>query len=722
MRIVFRAGTIGSSLMFGLAFFIITRNISSKKVKDYLLIAAIGLSTVGIANEVSGLQQTYGVATHSLVLLSSYMFCIGLYASAIFLSQDAKLRNFIRKSALDESKTLVNVGAAQLKQQLERKVLSAAVMQEELLTEKSGIKASLTEQEMRQYLSNVLKEIKVVRDYDQILSEGRKILETSNEFLACLKSSSARSAYNNYFDLYERAMSSFKNGEHRGIRMVTNVDMDSIDVFKEFLRLGVQIRHVKNLPPIDFAVSDKAMIANLHQVEVNQTIGDIAKSESKYHDLVHNLLVSNEPAYIDHFISIFKELWSSGIDANDRINSIEHGIEPNFLEVMTDPEKVSRVLVDLVKSIKTEALLLLPNDKAIIRIDKLGIIDDLIDMSKRGVAVKIICPVSNINSNLVTRMTTSAPNIRVLDGHDSSAGMLIADGSRFLRVEANKADADNCSESVGFSLYSNSKPGVDSFKSVFELLWSEHLVNEELKKTHEMQNEFINIAAHELRTPIQPILGLSSMIGSHGIDPKKQQEIIDIVVRNAKRLQKLSENILDITRIEGGTLELKKEQVKLNEIISDAIVDFQSQIKKENKDVKIEYALPHEDIFVDGDRIRLAQVIDNLINNALKFTDHGSVSIHVQNNQNDASVCISDTGHGIDPEIVSKLFNKFTSKSASGVGLGLYISKSIVEAHGGSIWGTNNRNKNGATFCFSVPSQKKTIEEIGSNTKNEAKY
>ena len=94
-----------------------------------------------------------------------------------------------------------------------------------------------------------------------------------------------------------------------------------------------------------------------------------------------------------------------------------------------------------------------------------------------------------------------------------------------------------------------------------------------------MQNEFINIAAHELRTPIQPILGLSSIIGTKGMDPKKQQEIIDIVVRNAKRLQKLSENILDVTRIESGTLELRKEHVRLNELISDATVDFQSQIR-----------------------------------------------------------------------------------------------------------------------------------------------
>ena len=716
MRIVFRAGTIGSSLLFGLAFFIVTRNITSKKVKDYLMIAAVGLSTVGIANEVSGLQQTYGVAAHSLVFLSSYMFCIGLYASAIFLSQDARLRNFIKKSALEESKTLVNVGAAQLKQQLERKVISVTVQQEELLTEKSGIKASLTQQEMKQYLSNVLKEIKVVRDYDQILLEGRKILEGSNEFLACFKSSSTRSAYNNYFDLYQKVMISFKNGEHKGIRWVTNVDKDSTDVVKEFLKLGVQIRHVKNMPPIDFAVSDKAMIANLHEIEANRNIDRNDQSEPGYHNLVHNLLVSSEPAYIDHFISIFKELWSSGIDARDRIESIELGIEPDFLEVITDPEKVGQVLVDLVKSVKTEALLLLPNDKAMIRVDKLGIFDYLIDMSKRGIAVKIICPLSEINSGIATRISTKAPRIRVLGGHDSSAGMFIADSSRFLRVEAIRPNADTCSESVGFSVYSNSKPGVDSFKSVFELLWSEHLVNEELKRAHDMQNEFINIAAHELRTPIQPILSLSSLIGSQSIDPKKQQEIIDIVVRNAKRLQKLSDNLLDITRIEGGALELKKEQVRLDEIISDAIIDFQSQIRKENKDVKIEYSSPQGDIFVEADRTRLIQVVSNLLNNALKFTDYGTVSVLLQSNQDEATVSISDTGHGIDPQILSRLFTKFTSKSVRGVGLGLYISKSIVEAHGGSIWGKNNIDKKGATFYFSLPLQRKPIEEIEPNT------
>ena len=156
---------------------------------------------------------------------------------------------------------------------MERKVVSVTVQQEELLTEESGIKASLTEQEMKQYLTNVLKEIKVIRDYDEILREGRRVLEGSDEFLACLKSSSIRSAYNNYFDLYQKVMASFHNGEHRGIRWITTVDNSSIDIVKEFLKLGVQIRHVKNMPPIDFAVSDKEMIASLHEIEVNHAVG-----------------------------------------------------------------------------------------------------------------------------------------------------------------------------------------------------------------------------------------------------------------------------------------------------------------------------------------------------------------------------------------------------------------------------------------------------------------
>jgi two-component system, OmpR family, sensor histidine kinase VicK len=226
-------------------------------------------------------------------------------------------------------------------------------------------------------------------------------------------------------------MTNFKNGQHKGIRLVINVDKDSTEVVKEFLKIGGQIRHVKNMPPIDFAVSDKAMIANLHEVEVNHKIDGNDQSEPGYHNLVHNLLVSSELAYIDHFISIFEELRSRGVDANDRIESIELGIEPDFLEVITDPEKVGQVLVDLVKSVKTEALLLLPNDKAMIRIDKLGIFDYVIDLSKRGIAVKIICPLSEINSGIATRISTKAPRVQILDGHDSSAGMFKADSSRF---------------------------------------------------------------------------------------------------------------------------------------------------------------------------------------------------------------------------------------------------------------------------------------------------
>ena len=132
--------------------------------------------------------------------------------------------------------------------------------------------------------------------------------------------------------------------------------------------------------------------------------------------------------------------------------------------------------------------------------------------------------------------------------------------------------------------------------------------------------------------------------------------------------------------------------------------------------MKVEYSSPQGDIFVEADRTRLIQVVSNLLNNALKFTDYGTVSVRLQSNQDEATVSISDTGHGIDPQILSRLFTKFTSKSVLGVGLGLYISKSIVEAHGGSIWSKNNIDKKGATFYFSLPLQRKPIEEIEPNT------
>jgi signal transduction histidine kinase len=232
---------------------------------------------------------------------------------------------------------------------------------------------------------------------------------------------------------------------------------------------------------------------------------------------------------------------------------------------------------------------------------------------------------------------------------------------------------------------------------------------EKLKEADKAQKEFINVAAHELRTPIQPVLGLSEILQSK-IKDSKQCELLDVITRNAKRLQRLSEDILDVTKIESQSLILNKEQFNLNDVISNAIQDHKSEIEKANGNLKLLYETNDDNgddnIFVEADRIRLSQVISNLIRNAVKFTKEGVIVITSRkenNNNNQVIISVKDTGSGIDPEILPRLFSKFATKSFEGTGLGLFISKSIIEAHGGRIWAENNADRNGATFSFSIP-------------------
>jgi signal transduction histidine kinase len=230
-----------------------------------------------------------------------------------------------------------------------------------------------------------------------------------------------------------------------------------------------------------------------------------------------------------------------------------------------------------------------------------------------------------------------------------------------------------------------------------------------LKESDKMKDEFVNIAAHELRTPIQPILGLSEIIR-----PKVNTEdrgYVDVIIRNARRLQRLTEEILDVTKIESQSLKLKKDEFNLNDVIVNCINDITMNRQFNNNDKVKKQNILYEpnDILLKADRGRVSQVISNLLSNAAKFTPEGTISIvsdlnDNQDNKNDEAIInVKDNGQGIDPDMLPKLFSKFATKSFSGTGLGLYISKSIVEAHGGRIWAENNPDGKGATFSFSLP-------------------
>ena len=250
-----------------------------------------------------------------------------------------------------------------------------------------------------------------------------------------------------------------------------------------------------------------------------------------------------------------------------------------------------------------------------------------------------------------------------------------------------------------------------------------------LKQMDKMKDEFINVAAHELRTPIQPIIGLSEILRSRirnndgnnrSSSNAENQEFVDVILRNGQRLGKLVEDVLDVTKIESQSLELRKERFDLNELIISIIDDLmaaeaESMVyglparRKEKNNVKISYQ--PRPLYVHADRNRIAQVISNLLNNALKFTSEGHVMITAEkkretnssNNPDVVIISVCDSGSGVDSEIMPRLFTKFSSKSFSGTGLGLYICKNIVEAHGGRIWAENNKDTKGATFSFTLP-------------------
>ena len=517
------------------------------------------------------------------------------------------------------------------------------------------------------------------------------------------------------FEPIRKAIIASKN---KGIRQryIIEITKENIQYCKELMQLVDDVRH-----------SDK-IEANFGINEI-EYLGAVSLQEERLQATYCNI---KEVIEQQHYI--FDNVWNKSIVANEKIREIEEGIESEFYEIITDNEKAKNVFIDLAKSIEKEALLLFANSQAIVRSDKLGIINYLIEASAKrrgamkGATIRIICPSTAENSHIIRKIIEKAPDIRIQNSEGSHSGLFIVDSSRFMRFELKEPGSEDFSEAIGFVVYSNSKVGIDSSKVFFELLWNEHIQYEKLreyerlKEIQKMKDEFINVAAHELRTPIQPILGFSEVLHAK-IKDTEQLELLNIIIRNAKRLQRLTEDILDVTKIESQSLKLNKEKFDINKKILNVIKDVEKQISDSNK-LKILFIEPREAIFVEADKVRIYQVIANLLYNAIKFTKEGAISISVKVTQkkgrnkeeeeegsdylisssNHVIVSVKDSGAGIHPEILPRLFTKFTTKSDKGTGLGLFISKSIIEAHGGKIWAENNPDgKKGATFTFSLP-------------------
>ena len=479
------------------------------------------------------------------------------------------------------------------------------------------------------------------------------------------------------------------------IRSITEITKENLEYCKQ---LGgyVQLRHLDGLRG-NFAVSETEYVAT---AIINEK------------EPVTETIYSNAKAILEQHRYFFETLWNKAIPAEQRIRELEQGVKREFVEVITDGARATQLFVEFASSVKKEAQLILSQPTVMERTRKLGMWDLLIEAANNGAQIQVISPITNNNEQLAKEITVRAPNIKIFPGPVSTAGMFIVDNKRYFRAEDKDPEASKVADAISVMIYSNNVNGVKSFKSLFEILWQQLEMYEKLSAHNAMQREFINIAAHELRTPIQALLGIIDLIESKTDIRKEKVElsraIIEMMIRNVTRLERLSANILDASRIESNTLKLNKEVFDLSQKVLQVIDDLKIITYRENKNIKIVSNSIPDKLEIYADKSRIFEVLSNLIRNSIRFSDEeeATIIVNVEQKEGYAVVEVRDNGRGIDPEIMPKLFTKFATKSYQGIGLGLYISKSIVEAHGGKIWAENNRNGKGATFTFTLPVQK----------------
>ena len=565
-------------------------------------------------------------------------------------------------------------------------------------------KAILAEDRIKEIEEGVIRpEIKAVKDPLEILQDTVGLIRRSKQYSVCSVSGGLLYAHNYSFDTFKEILELHRSGKHLGIRWVTkiedNEDSRLLEVIKTFMKLGMQIRHVTTIPPMSFGVSEK---------ETGVTVENMRGGS-----LNASAIFSSEPAIVEQFAAIFEELWNKGINAKERIEEIESHTM-TFIDIIHNPAEIQKRYHALVASAREHVLLFLPTTTAYRREEKIGIFESLEQAVARGANIRILLPTDKeieekIQQKIKLKKGFEIRKIKTTNTTEARSKILIVDNRTYLMVELKDNTKETFVEAVGSAIISNSKSTVLSYITMFDSLWRQAELYEKLEAHDRMQKEFINIAAHELRTPTQAILGYSELL--QNVPGKLSTDMLKSLTRNAYRLQSLITDILDVARIESGSFLIEKEKLNLTDLISTVIEDAKNQVKISGKKIEISYfdkqmqeaQQEKKDLIVEADKERILQVLSNLLSNALKFTKEGSISVTKEKLENEVIVKVKDSGSGIDLEIFPKLFEKFATKSEKGTGLGLFISKNIIEAHGGRIWAENNPDGLGATFAFSLP-------------------
>ena len=503
----------------------------------------------------------------------------------------------------------------------------------------------------------------------------------------------------------ETLKEAFIRAKKRGVKLryITEITEDNLTYCKQLLTMVDELRHLDGFRG-NFYLSESSYLAPTIFHERGKSASQIISSNIKE-------IIENQKYVFDSF-------WYRAIPAKHRIMEIEEGIDFGKTDLIQTPQRILELFLKMIQSAKHEILLIIPTTNAFLREERIGAIELLRQAAvERNVRVRIITPPSAVIENLLQSegdqieeknnelkgLEIQYSDIRFEQTAVTTVTILVVDRMQSLAIEKTDDSKLDFMEAIGLSTFSNSEPTVMSYVSIFEGLSIQGELNKQLKAHSLMQEEFINIAAHELRTPTQAILGYSELAMESEELKETELNLLRPIHNNAERLSKIIEDVLSITKIESQTLKLNKVKLDINEKIQDVINDVKNQIKNP---AKLQIVLPEskEPLYVEADNIRLYQVIANLLGNAIKFTREGTITFSTNVKDNDElTVTVKDTGTGLHPDILPRLFTKFATKADAGTGLGLYISKSIVEAHGGRMWAENNSDGIGAAFSFSLP-------------------
>ena len=540
------------------------------------------------------------------------------------------------------------------------------------------------------------------------------------------------------------------------IRAFTEITRENLHHCKELIKLVDELRHLDGVKG-GIAISEtEYMATTVLQESVPLT----------------EVIYSNVREVVEQGQYIFDTLWSTAAPAEQKIKELEEGIERPVIQVITDTRTSVSLAFNLISSARHEILIMFASAKTFLLAADTYTLSYYQEALHRGINLTILVPVyddskkdinwgrrdggylhddhdddkhnnngsANVNEQ-VNKIRKKIPNANLIvtdKSINTKITIMVVDNSKSMIWELKDDTLKDPYQAGGIATYSNIPSVASSYASIIHIIREQadlyeqlmdskerlEMLNKQLESHNIIQQEFINIAAHELRTPIQPILGLSEIALARNEkifdreDPQLK-ETLEVIRRNAKRLHRLTDDILDVTRIDSKILKLNNESVDIDEVIDVVIDDFRNKIdhttEKQVRFVKMIKSQSNKSKHEAGsasvtnlicDKNRVIQIMSNLISNAIKFSSkNGTITISKEVSIDNKFIVISviDRGSGIDPDIFPRLFSKFATRSNHGTGLGLYICKNLVEAHGGRIWAQDNKNGPGATFSFSLP-------------------